>query len=78
MCLAISSVGYCHIRGSVLLTFDSNLTNMFACNVELSDSWFNVAIHSTFAISYGARPFGQRGLSSKRARPLPDLQVIIA
>ena len=49
---------------------------MFACNVVLPDSQFEVTIHLTFAICFGTWPFGQRGLGSNRARSLPDLQVV--
>ena len=48
---------------------------MFAYNVVLPDSRFEVAIHSTFAISCGTCLFEQKGLSSNRVKLLPDFQV---
>ena len=53
-CSMVSSVSCSHIYGSVHLASDIELTGKFACNVVFPDSWFEVAIYSTFAICRGA------------------------
>ena len=53
-----------------------NWLMILACNFVLPNSWFKVAIHLTFDICCNTWPFGQRGLGSNWARPLPDLQVV--
>ena len=56
-------MGHSHIRDSVHLAFDSDLTNDVCCCVVLPYSQFEVVIHSIFAQYRGVCLFGPKGLS---------------